>query len=214
MDYDSSVFAILGGFIFVLAIVGIILYVFMALGMQSMATKLRIENPWLAWIPVGNLYLMGRIAGDRVTIFNKDIEKLGFVLLIGGICMGVISSIPVIGFLACIAYAVIYCVALYKVYRIFAEDSAMMYCILSIVINVTAPFFIFFASKNEPNLAIFNEGPSGGVKEAPVASTPIITEPIYTPEPEREAAPEMVSEVVSETEEAPAETQSEDNAEA
>jgi hypothetical protein len=162
MDIDSSVFAILGGFIFVIAIIGIILYVIMALGMQTMAKKLGIENPWIAWIPIVSVYTLGKIAGDQITIFNKVISRLGLILVIGGICTAVIGFIPYLNFLVGIAYAIIYYVALYKVYRIFVEDSATLYLVFSIIINVTAPFFIFFASKRKPNLAIFNEGKIGG----------------------------------------------------
>lgn len=169
---DSSVIAFIGGFIFVLMILVIVLYVLAALGMQAMARKLGIENPWIAWIPVVNVYTLGKIAGDQVTIFNKVISKLGVVLLVGGICIGIISFIPIIGLLAGIAYAVIYFVALYKVYRIFAENSATLYLVFSIIISVTAPFFIYFASKNAPNLAIFHEGNSNGFGEAPAAGKP------------------------------------------
>lgn len=193
-DY-SSIFAVMGAFIFIAIIIGIILYVFMALGMQSMATKLKIENPWLAWIPIVNIYLIGRIAGDQVTIFNKTIQKLGLVLLIGCICAGVISAIPIIGFIACIAYAIIYFVALYKIYRIFAENNAVLFCILSIVLSVTAPFCVYFASKNEPNLTIFNEGKISGFSEAPATAQSVIPEP--TPEPTPDPTPEPTPEPVS-----------------
>ncbi|HVI41034.1 MAG TPA: hypothetical protein VM577_10260 [Anaerovoracaceae bacterium] len=175
-------------------IIGIILYVFMALGMQAMATKLKIENPWLAWIPIANVYLMGRIAGDQVKIFNKNIPKLGLVLLIGGICIGILTVVPVINLLACIAYAVIYCVALYKIYRIFAENNAVLYTILSIVIDVTAPFFIYFASKNEPNPAIFNEGKTSGFSEAPSAAQSVIPEPTPNPVPSETPSEEKIEE--------------------
>ncbi len=162
MMNDLSALAMLGGLIFVIVIIVIILYVFMALGMQSMAKKLQIENPWLAWIPIANIYLMGKIAGDQVTIFNKVIPKLGLVLLVGGIGVYIITFIPFINIIAVIVYAVIYIVALYKIYRIFSEDNAVIYTVLSVIIDVTAPFFIYFASKNQPNLAIFNEGKTSG----------------------------------------------------
>lgn len=185
-DY-SSIFAVMGAFISIAIILGIILYVFMAIGMQSMATKLKIENPWLAWIPIANIYLVGRVAGDQVTIFNKTIQKLGSVLLIGCICACVISAIPIIGFIASIAFAIIYFVALYKIYRIFAENNAVLFCILSIVLSVTAPFLIYFASKNEPNLTIFNEGKASEFSEAPTTAQSVIPEP--TPDPVSSATP-------------------------
>jgi|GEM_PF-1574173 hypothetical protein len=180
-DY-SSIFALLGGFIVVLLIIVVIMYILTALGMQAMAKKLNIENSWLAWIPVANAYLMGKIAGDRIKIFDKDIQKLGMVLLIGAICVGVLSFIPVIGTLLAIAYAVLYFVALYKIFKIFSENNAALFCVLSIVINVTEPFFIYFSSKNQPNLAIFNEGNSDGFKETPVPVQPVITEPVTVPD--------------------------------
>jgi hypothetical protein len=162
MDNYSSSLAFLGGFLFVLAVLGIIMYVFMALGMYTMAKKLSIENPWMAWIPIANAYILGKIAGDKITIFNNDIPKLGLVLLAGGIGSAILSGIPVIGFLIVIAYAVVSYVALYKIYRIFTVNSAVLYLVLSIVLCFTSPFLIFFASKNEPNLEIFNEGNPAG----------------------------------------------------
>lgn len=209
----SSLFAIFGGFMFILVILGIVLYVIMALGLQSMAKKLNIENPWLAWIPIANVYLIGRIAGDQITVFNKDIPKLGLVLVIGAIGVSVISAIPVIGFLACIAYLVIYVVTLYKIFRIFAESNAVLYCILSIVINVTAPFLILAASKNEPNLAIFNEGKATGYSGSAAPARPIITEPTTyerTPEPAVEPVVEPAVEAAPEASEAPASNNNEE----
>jgi hypothetical protein len=211
--YDSSAFAIMGGFFIILVIVGIALYIVMALALQAMAKKLDLENTWLAWIPVANVYLMGKIAGDEVTIFQKKIPKLSLVLLVGAIATVIISSIPVIGQLVCIAYAVLSFVAMYKVYRIFAEGSAVLFIVLSIVINITAPFLMLAVSKNEPNMTIFNEGKDGGYTgytayTAPAQQaatvTPYIEEPIAattvepavetTAEPVVEAAPEPVAE--------------------
>lgn len=40
---------------FVLALMG---YVYMALALQTIATKTRTENGWLAWIPIANVVLM------------------------------------------------------------------------------------------------------------------------------------------------------------
>ena len=88
---------------------------------------------------------MGKVAGDQISILNKNIPKLSFVLLIGAIGVCVISPIPVISTLVGIVYAVISFVTLYKIYRIFAENNAVLYCILSIIISVTAPFFVYSA---------------------------------------------------------------------
>ena len=42
--------------------VGVAAYIFMALGLFTIARNRRIRNPWLAWIPVANLWLLGCIS--------------------------------------------------------------------------------------------------------------------------------------------------------
>jgi len=41
----------------------LVMYVYMALVLSTIAKKLKVENPWLAWIPIGNIYLMVKCAG-------------------------------------------------------------------------------------------------------------------------------------------------------
>jgi membrane protease YdiL (CAAX protease family) len=53
--------AVFYGFI---GIVGIVFYVLQALAMQTIANRRGIANGWLAWIPIGSMWLMGAIADD------------------------------------------------------------------------------------------------------------------------------------------------------
>jgi len=46
-------------FVVVIALAG---YVYMALALQTIATKTNTENAWLAWIPIANIFLMLNIA--------------------------------------------------------------------------------------------------------------------------------------------------------
>lgn len=43
-------------------IVSIVAYVFMAMGLYAIAKRRGIRNPWLAWIPIGNVWLLGCIS--------------------------------------------------------------------------------------------------------------------------------------------------------
>jgi hypothetical protein len=60
---DSPVSAALAGtmlmFVVVLCLAG---YVYMALALQTIATKTSTENAWLAWIPIANIFLMLNVA--------------------------------------------------------------------------------------------------------------------------------------------------------
>jgi len=69
-----------------------------------MAETKGVENSWLAWIPITNLFILGKTIGDEATLFGVKFSNLGVVLLIGGLVSGCISQIPLIGWLIAILY--------------------------------------------------------------------------------------------------------------
>jgi uncharacterized protein DUF5684 len=54
--------AILGGFLFFFLILFGVIYIYMALAVQTIAKKTNTENAWWAWIPILNVLLMLNIA--------------------------------------------------------------------------------------------------------------------------------------------------------
>ena len=55
-------FALAGSFLMVFLIFFLIMYVYTALALQTIAQKTNTENGWLAWIPIANVILMLNIA--------------------------------------------------------------------------------------------------------------------------------------------------------
>jgi ABC-type Na+ efflux pump permease subunit len=56
-------FAALTGVMLLFVVVfGLAMYIYMALALQTIATKTGTANEWLAWIPIANLFLMLSIA--------------------------------------------------------------------------------------------------------------------------------------------------------
>jgi len=55
--------ALFGAFAMVFSIVILALYIYSALALMAIAKKTKTENRWLAFIPVGNVYLMTQMAG-------------------------------------------------------------------------------------------------------------------------------------------------------
>jgi hypothetical protein len=51
-----------GGILLFFLVVGLGVYIYMALALQTIATKTGTENPWLAWIPIANIILMLMVA--------------------------------------------------------------------------------------------------------------------------------------------------------
>jgi len=80
---------VLGAFLVVFLLV-LVVYLYMAFALYAMAKKLSIENPWLAFIPIGNLVLMANMA---------EMHWWPILLLIG-------SLFPFIGFAFSIAFIV------------------------------------------------------------------------------------------------------------
>ncbi len=60
--FNPQAMATAGVFMTVFMVIGIGLYVYMALALQTIAGKTNTENGWLAWIPIANLILMLNIA--------------------------------------------------------------------------------------------------------------------------------------------------------
>ncbi len=51
-------------FVCVIGISGLVSYIFTSLSYYTIAQRRQISNPWLAWIPVGNYWIIGSIADD------------------------------------------------------------------------------------------------------------------------------------------------------
>ena len=61
-DNDLPTSLLGGAMLMVTLILGAAFYVYFALALQTIATKTHTENPWLAWIPIANIFLMINIA--------------------------------------------------------------------------------------------------------------------------------------------------------
>lgn len=168
--------------------VSIATYVLTALGLYTIAQRRGIEKPWLAWIPVVNVWTLGCISDQYRYVVkgeNKSKRKilLGlqiamaacvviFVVLCGsvifeiaGMAMGNVSEeaiamaalkslggvllmiIPMMGI--SIAQTIVYYMALYDVYTSCDPKNNVVFLVLSILFNITMPFFVFFSRKKD-----------------------------------------------------------------
>jgi hypothetical protein len=67
-----------------LPILSVAFYVFFAFCLQTIANKLNIENSWLAWIPIVNLWIWVRCAGRPewwVILFFIPLINLIFIII-------------------------------------------------------------------------------------------------------------------------------------
>jgi len=95
-----------GYFIFWLAV-----YVWLALCLHIIAKKTNTPNPWLAWIPIANIYLMCKVAGKPgwwTILFFIPLVNIVFAIIVWmGIAearhqpswLGILMIIPFVNFI-------------------------------------------------------------------------------------------------------------------
>ncbi|MDD5864093.1 MAG: hypothetical protein PUD80_05625 [Firmicutes bacterium] len=164
-------------------LIGIAMYVLSAMGLYVIAKRRGLNHPWLAWIPVVSVWILGSLSDQYRYVVRGENKSKRKVLLtlniitaalsvamlvcavvlagkaifgaVGGMneeamlrellgpLLGVVGMcLPIIG--VAIAYAVIYYMALYDVYKSLDPSNCVLFLVLSIVFNVTEPFFLFF----------------------------------------------------------------------
>lgn len=165
-------------------LVGIAMYVLSAMGLYTIARRRGLNHPWLAWIPVVSVWILGSLSDQYRYVVRGENKSKRKVLLTLNIVTAVLSvavivcavvmavkaivvtangiyseeavlqailgplvgvvgmCLPMIG--VAIAYAVVYYMALYDVYKSLDPSNCVLFLVLSIVFNVTEPFFLFF----------------------------------------------------------------------
>ncbi|KAE9632937.1 hypothetical protein GND95_10460 [Defluviitalea raffinosedens] len=136
-------------FVLVFAVIFIVLYVLKSIGIFGMAKKAGIENSWLAWIPVADMYIMGKLVG-KIKLFNQEINKLEVVLPVVCAASIVLGGIPFIGFLISIAYVILNFASIYNLYKKYRGDKAVGMLILSIIFIFMCPIYLFTLRNADP----------------------------------------------------------------
>ena len=89
--------------------IGILAYVFTALSLYTIAQRRGIKNPWMAWVPVLNVWILGCISDQYRYVVKGEVRSRRKVLLILNIVkkLGVIAAIAMVimGFVNLIVHA-------------------------------------------------------------------------------------------------------------
>lgn len=163
----SLIADILGGGI--VPLLSLAVYVFTALSLYTVARRRGLNCPWLAWIPVADLWLVGSLSDQYRYLTQGQVKHKRVVLLIlkavtlaftGGligaviwlaVSSGSVASVVtmlVMALLAggtAIALTVLNFMALYDIYASCTPENAMVYLVLSIFFKVLKPVFLFIS---------------------------------------------------------------------
>lgn len=150
-------------------------YVLKSLGLYKLAKNEGFENPWLAWIPIGGSYILGRLAKyspyikrkvPNIHIILPSIMGAYFVLYIVyfiyffSIIPRFSSNMPydlasfapffifyILIILFALAIAAAYYFTLYHVYKSYDIENTVLYLILSIIFRLDFVFLFVIRNK-------------------------------------------------------------------
>lgn len=132
-----------------ITLISIGLYILSSLGLYKLAQNKGLENPWLAWVPIANLYILGKII-NNLKVCGYDIPYIEVVLPVGCLVSYLLNNVAVIGFIVFLAYVVLALIVLYQLYKMYKPDYAVLWIVLSIIIPFLIPIFIFIIRNNSP----------------------------------------------------------------
>ena len=96
----AGVLAVIAGGSLLTFAAAVALYIFQALGLYTIAVRRGIRNPWLAWLPVTDMWLLGSISDQYRYVFHGQIRNRRKVLLGLCIAVGVMTLVLYISYIA------------------------------------------------------------------------------------------------------------------
>ena len=213
---------VLAFYLFLLAM-GIVFYILQSLGVYTIAKRRGIRKPWLAWIPLGDVWIigsisdqyqyvkLGKITNRRKVLLTLYILELVAVALIFGSVLGTMVNAALanggaavlgiggmlLGYIVLIglviALAVMLYIALYDIFRSCNPDSSVIFLILSIIFPVTLPFFLFCNRKKDEGMP-----PRKQVVMEEIPEEPIVEETVEAPVMEEIVGEPIVTEITEE----------------
>lgn len=168
--------------LFVALAVSIASYVIQSLSLYSIAKRRAIQNPFLAWIPVGNTWIMGSISDQFQFVRKGKVTKrkmittalhiasillmaLYFVVYFAAFFLPLIfeedvseegvlfaALIALAMFAVSIAASVFQYIVLYDLYCSCQPANAVLYLILSILVPISLPILLFLCRNKDEGM--------------------------------------------------------------
>lgn len=183
---EAGAVGVLGVFFLVYGIImlftlaySITTYVLYSLGLYTIAQRRRIRKPWLAWIPVGNLWLLGcisdqyqhmakgKITGRRKILLGLSIATVAIYFLFGVIIATLLEETGGVAtmsamlfllvgmfilFVIAIILAVFVYMSYYDLYCSCDPNNGALFLVLSIIFSGIMPFFVFACRKKDKGM--------------------------------------------------------------
>ncbi len=196
-----GVFAVFYGLAMLLSLAfSVAVYILHSFGLYTIGNRRGIRHSWLAWVPVGNLWLLGSISDQYQYVVKGKVKNRRRVLLglsiataanyivwfvaliasliasetVGGAAVGVVL-LTLVSTLALIALTITLMVyeyiCYYDLYCSCERNNGVLYLILSIVFSAVLPFLVFACRKKDDGMPPRKQPPVQPVVEPVVEPT-------------------------------------------
>ena len=137
-----------------------VIYVFQSIGLYTIAKNRGIQNPWLAWLPIGSEWIAGSIADQyRYVVKGEEMNRRTILLALsiaGMVVSGVVNGLEgefallrlVVSVIE-IATRVFWHICLYDLYSSCNPKNNVLFLVLGIIFPFLPSFFIFANRKKE-----------------------------------------------------------------
>ncbi len=220
----EGVAGFLVGFVLIFALIAllfcVVVYVLESLSLYTIAKRRGIHNPWLSWLPIGNVWIIGCISDQyryvaKGTVTNRRKILLGFAIAFAilsvltsftsfvtglsagmgdstgiGLLVAVQLLIAFVSFVLSIVHLVFFYIALNDIYGSCDPSNHTVYLVLSILFSVTIPVFLMICRNKDGGMP--PRKPVQPEAEFTPHPAPVALEPIFE---------EVPAELVTEEEE-------------
>ena len=124
--------------IVLLVLISIVMYIFGALGLMALAKKNKLDNPWLAFIPIGSSYLLGKLGFEIYSSKKEKNPTLTWILFGASLASCIGSFLENIASTVTIVFMVL---AYNRIYKNIVPQSATKYTVLAFFFG-GIPFYV------------------------------------------------------------------------
>lgn len=137
------------GIMLIFGAFALVAYILLSLALMTMADKQGIENAWLAFIPIANMYILGKLLG-KLNLFGTIIDQPEMILPLITVASFALANFGAIGSLASLISFVVSLVAYYQLVEKYKPGSGVLYVLLLVVIAPVGSYLLFTIRENTP----------------------------------------------------------------
>lgn len=134
----KSVFATIGIALVIVFFSLVIMYIFKSIALYKIMKNKGHKNAWLSFVPYGCLYTIGKSVG-KTKLYGIEIENSEFLLP----AILISNMLPFMCGLSTILFVMAFFGLLYRLYQDRSPSFAVVFIILSILLPILIPFFLF-----------------------------------------------------------------------